>query len=59
MTLSTLANGAQGIEEQKKLLIVHFIALLELLRLGTINAEQSVDGGDIHITNQVISNGNQ
>ncbi len=59
VTLSTLANGAQGIEEQKKLLIVHFIALLELLRLGTINAEQSVDGGDIHITNQVISNGNQ
>ena len=36
-------------EEQKKLLIINFIALLELLRTGSLRAEQSTDGGDITI----------
>ncbi len=36
-------------EDQKKLLIVNFLALLELLRIGSLHAEQSQDGGDITI----------
>ena len=36
-------------EEQKKLIIVNFIALLELLRTGTIQATQNTEGGDITI----------
>ncbi len=49
VTLQSLANGAKTIEERKKLLIVNFIALLELLRAGNINAEQNESGGDINI----------
>lgn len=49
VTLQKLAEGAQTVEEHKKLLIVNFIALLELLRLGTITAEQDTQGGDIHL----------
>jgi segregation and condensation protein A len=49
MTLQSVAVGATSIEEQKKILIVNFIALLELLRSGGIKAEQHVDGGDIEI----------
>lgn len=49
VTLQSLADGAKTIEERKKLLIVNFIALLELLRSGAINAEQNVDSGDISI----------
>ena len=49
VTLTSLANGAKTIEERKKLLIINFIALLELVRSGAIMAEQSLDGGDIEI----------
>ena len=49
VTLQSMADGAQNIEERKKLLIVNFIAMLELLRAGSINAEQHADGGDIQI----------
>lgn len=49
VTLKSLADGAKTIEERKKLLIVNFIALLELVRSGAIMAEQS-DGGDISIS---------
>lgn len=49
VTLQSLAGTATNKEEQKKLLIVNFIALLELLRTGTIAAEQHADGGDITI----------
>jgi segregation and condensation protein A len=49
VTLASLADGAKTIEERKKILIVNFIALLELLRAGSINAEQSAEGGDITI----------
>lgn len=49
VTLQSLADGAKTIEERKKLLIVNFIAMLELLRSGSINAEQHTDGGDIQI----------
>jgi segregation and condensation protein A len=48
VTLGSLAEGAQTFEEKKKLLIVNFIALLELLRSGTIQATQ--ENGDIHIS---------
>ncbi len=49
VTLSKLADGAKTLEEHKKILIVNFIALLELLRSGSIIAEQEVDGGEINI----------
>ncbi len=51
VSLQSLADGAKTIEERKKLLIVNFIALLELVRSGAIMAEQSADGGDIQIQN--------
>lgn len=51
LTLASLADGAKTIEERKKLLIVNFIALLELMRSGVLVAEQSADGGDIQLTN--------
>lgn len=50
VSLQSLAEGAKTIEERKKLLIVNFIALLELVRSGAIAAEQSGDGGDINLT---------
>jgi segregation and condensation protein A len=49
VSLASLADGAKTIEERKKLLIVNFIALLELVRSGAIMAEQSADGGDISL----------
>ena len=49
VTLNSLVNGAKTVEERKKLLIVNFIALLELLRVGSISAEQSANGGEIKI----------
>ncbi len=49
VTLQSLADGAKTLEERKKLLIVNFIALLELLRAGAIHAEQHADGGEIQI----------
>lgn len=49
VTLTSLAGDAVSKEEQKKVLIVNFIALLELLRTGTVQAEQHADGGDILI----------
>ncbi|MDB5260315.1 MAG: scpA [Candidatus Nomurabacteria bacterium] len=52
VTLEKLTDGAKTIEERKKLLIVHFIALLELLRSGEIQAEQNTNGGDIQIIHQ-------
>lgn len=51
VSLQSLADGAKTIEERKKLLIVNFIALLELVRAGALAAEQSADGGDIQIQN--------
>lgn len=40
---------AAGKEEQKKILITHFIALLELLRSGSVDARQDDMRGDIFI----------
>lgn len=48
VTLQSFAGSATTFTEQKKLLIVNFIALLELLRSGGIRVEQH-DGGDIEI----------
>lgn len=53
VTLQSLANGAGTIEERKKILIVNFIAILELLRTGSINVEQQVDGGEISIVSSL------
>lgn len=52
VSLQSLAEGAKTVEERKKLLIVNFIALLELVRSGAIMAEQSADGGDISLSNK-------
>lgn len=52
LTLQSLTDGAKSLEEQKKLLIVNFIALLELIKNGALSAEQKVHGGDIHIQKQ-------
>jgi segregation and condensation protein A len=49
VTLQSLADGVKTVEERKKVLIVNFIALLELLRTGALVAEQNSDGGDINI----------
>lgn len=50
LSLQSVAPSASTREEQKKFLIINFIALLELLRVGTIQAEQHADGGDITIS---------
>jgi segregation and condensation protein A len=49
VSLQSMAGQAASGEEQKKLLIVNFIALLELLRTGTVHVEQHHDGGEITI----------
>lgn len=49
VSLQSMTGTAATKEEQKKILIVNFIALLELLRVGTLQAEQHADGGDITI----------
>lgn len=45
VSLKSLADTAENLEERKKLLIVNFIAILELLRSGSLVANQ--EGGDI------------
>lgn len=50
MTLHSVARGASTFEEQKRILIVNFIALLELLKTGMLHAEQSANGGEINIS---------
>jgi segregation and condensation protein A len=52
VTLASMASGAKTVEERKKLLIINFIALLELVRSGAIGAEQPSDGGEINLTLQ-------
>ncbi|MEN9881252.1 MAG: segregation and condensation protein segregation and condensation protein [Candidatus Parcubacteria bacterium] len=52
-SLQSLAQGASNYEEHKKLLIVNFIALLELLRTGSLQASQHADGGEIYIESQI------
>lgn len=54
VSLQSLADGAKTIEERKKLLIVNFIALLELMRLGAISAEQNADSGDIQLMQTAV-----
>ena len=48
-SLQSLAGITTNKDDQKKLLIVNFIALLELLRTGTVAVEQHADGGEITI----------
>lgn len=50
VTLQNMAPTLGTKEEQKKVLIVNFIALLELLRLGALHAKQDEDGGEITIS---------
>lgn len=54
VTLTSLANGAGSVEESKRLLIVNFIALLELLKTGAVHVKQDIEGGDIHISNSAL-----
>jgi segregation and condensation protein A len=49
VSLLSLADGTLTIEERKKTIIVHFIALLELLRSGSLHATQHEGKGDILI----------
>ncbi len=49
LTLKSLTDSAVTFEEKKKLLIVHFIALLELIKNGSISASQSNSNGEIYI----------
>jgi segregation and condensation protein A len=49
VSLQSVAEGTGTKEEQKKVLIVTFMALLELLKNGMVHAEQTEDGGDITI----------
>jgi segregation and condensation protein A len=49
ISLQSVAGTTATKEDQKKILIVNFIALLELLRVGTLQAEQHAEGGDITI----------
>lgn len=50
VTLQSLTDGAETIEERKKLLIVNFIAMLELLRTGAIRVEQHNPSADIFMS---------
>lgn len=49
ITLQSLADSANTFQEKKKLLIVNFIALLELIRSGSISASQHSKTGEIYI----------
>lgn len=49
VSLKSLAGSATTFEERKKLLIVNFIAILELLRSGSLSASQG-EGGDIMLS---------
>jgi segregation and condensation protein A len=53
LSLKSLAGSATTFEERKKLLIVNFIAILELLRSGSLTASQE-GSGDIMISSVVI-----
>ncbi len=50
ITLESLAGAATNFAEKKKLLIINFIALLELVRKGSISATQTTNTGDIYIS---------
>jgi segregation and condensation protein A len=50
VTLQNMASQSGTKEEQKKVLIINFIALLELLRAGALHAQQHEDGGEITIS---------
>ena len=50
VSLMSVATTQGSKEDQKKILIVNFIALLELLRMGTLQAEQETSGGEITIS---------
>lgn len=50
VSLQSLTGDIRSEDEKKKILIVNFIALLELLRAGSIAASQHIDGGDIMIS---------
>ena len=47
-------NGGVATREEKVVVIVGFLAMLELVRQGMINAMQEYDGGDIIIEKQEI-----
>ncbi|MEI6810667.1 MAG: ScpA family protein [Candidatus Nomurabacteria bacterium] len=53
VTLNSLAEVATNFTERKKLLIINFIALLELIRKGSISASQTTKTGDIYISSNI------
>jgi segregation and condensation protein A len=53
VSLQSLADSAETFEGRKKLLIVNFLALLELVRSGAIVADQAPGGGDIQLSSGV------
>lgn len=54
VSFKSLFHTTEKIAERKKLIIVNFIALLELLRMGTVQATQDIEGGDITIVKQEV-----
>lgn len=56
VTLNSLAQTATNFAEKKKLLIINFIALLELVRNGSISASQTAETGDIYISSNSLNN---
>lgn len=52
-------KATHSFEEKKSLLVVNFLALLELIRLGNIEATQKETNGDILLTSQKIQDTNQ
>jgi chromatin segregation and condensation protein Rec8/ScpA/Scc1 (kleisin family) len=49
VSLKSLANSATTFEERKKILIVNFIAILELLKSGSFAVSQE-NSGDIVVS---------
>jgi segregation and condensation protein A len=50
VSLNSLAGDAASFIEKKKMLIVNFVALLELIRSGNVDASQHAAGGEIMVS---------
>ena len=48
---SSMSNEAKNFEEKKSAFIVSFLAMLELIKNGLLNADQTGDHNEIHISN--------
>ena len=52
--LKIVHKATHSFEDKKKILVVNFLALLELVRMGNVNAKQEEANGDILITSQKV-----